>query len=240
MKSAEKLNETLTSIDCSPLKKVQKDREVGYGKRKFKEAKDQLASSFSDVIPGLDNLTICNDCDVLMRQVKEKLDKCHTREERIQFLTLIPENWSTERAVTFFNVTEYMVRAARNDTKEKGILGIPDSIHTNGLSDELLVRVKSFYEEDQISQMCAGKKDFVNIKSSHGTKKHHQKRLIFCNIREVYLQYKSTFLDDKLGFSKFAELRPKWYRTVGQSGSHNVCICTYHQNVKLMLLSIQH
>ena len=86
MKNAEKLNETLTSIDCSPLKKVQKDREVGYGKRKFKEVKDQLASSFSDVIPGLNNLTISNDCDVLMRQVKEKLDKCHIREERIQLL----------------------------------------------------------------------------------------------------------------------------------------------------------
>ena len=69
----------MTSSDCSPLKKVWKDREVGYGKRKFKEAKDQLESCFSDVIPGLDNLTICNDCDVLMRQVKEKLEKCYTR-----------------------------------------------------------------------------------------------------------------------------------------------------------------
>ena len=130
----------MISIDCSPLKKVQKDREVGYGKRKFKEAKDQLASSFSDVIPGLDYLTICNDCNVLMRQVKEKLDKCHTREERIQLLTLIPEHWSRERAVSFFNVTEYMVRTARNVKKEKGILGIPDSIHRHGLSDELLVK----------------------------------------------------------------------------------------------------
>ena len=123
----------MISIDCSPLKKVQKDREVGYGKRKFKEAKDQLASSFSDVIPGLDNLTICNNFDVLMRQVKEKLDKCHTREERIQLLTLIPEHWSRERAVSFFNVTEYMVRTARNVKKEKGILGIPDSIHRHGM-----------------------------------------------------------------------------------------------------------
>ena len=56
----------MISIDCSPLKKVQ-DRELGYEKRKFKETKDQLACSFSDVIPGLDYLTICNDCNVLMR-----------------------------------------------------------------------------------------------------------------------------------------------------------------------------
>ena len=51
-------------------KKSEKDREVGYGKRKFKEATDQQASSFSDIIPGFDDLTICNNCDVLMRQVK--------------------------------------------------------------------------------------------------------------------------------------------------------------------------
>ena len=139
-KSTQKLNETLTSIDCLPLKKVWKDRELGYGKRKFKEAKDQLASSFSDVMQGLDNLTIRNDCDVLIRQVKEKLDKCHTREERIQSLTLIPEYWSRERAVSFFNVTEYMVRTSRNVKKEKGTLGIPDSIHRHNLSDELLVK----------------------------------------------------------------------------------------------------
>ena len=72
MRSAEKLNETFTSIDCLPTKKVWKDREVGYRKRKFNEAKDQLASTFSVLIPGPDDLTICNDCDVLMRQVKEQ------------------------------------------------------------------------------------------------------------------------------------------------------------------------
>ena len=38
MKSAEKLNETFTSFDFSRPKKVPKDREVGYRKRKFKEA----------------------------------------------------------------------------------------------------------------------------------------------------------------------------------------------------------
>ena len=81
VKSAEKLNETLTSFDCSRLKKVQKNRELGYGKRKFNEAKDQLVSSFSAVTPDLDYLTICSDCDVHMRQVKEKHDKCHTREK---------------------------------------------------------------------------------------------------------------------------------------------------------------
>ena len=66
----------------------------------------------------------------------------------------------------------------------------------------------------------------------------NQKRLVLRNIREAYLQYKSTFPDDKIGFSKFAGLQPKWCRTVGQSDSHNVCVCIYHQNVKLMLSAV--
>ena len=86
--------------------------------------------------------------------------------------------------------------------------------------------------------MCAGKKDFATIKNSDGTKERHQKKSILCNIREAYLQYKLTFPDDKIGFSKFAELRPKWCRTVGQSGSHNVSVGIYHQNVKLMLSAV--
>ena len=115
---------------------------------------------------------------------------------------------------------------------------IPDSIHRHSLSDALLARVKSFYEDDQISQMCAGKKDCVTVKNSNNTKEHHQKRLILSNIREAYLQYKLTFPDDKIGFSKFAQLRPKWCRTVGQSGSHSVYVCTCHHNVKLILSAV--
>ena len=47
-----------------------------------------------------------------------------------------------------------------------------------------------------------------NVAPLDGRKERHQKRLILCNIREAYLQYKSTFPDDKVGLSKFAELQP--------------------------------
>ena len=40
----------------------------------------------------------------------------------------------------------------------------------------------------------------------------------------------------KIGFSKFAELRPRYCVLAGASGTHSVCICTIHQNVKLMIL----
>ena len=40
-----------------------------------------------------------------------------------------------------------------------------------------------------------------------------------------------------MGFSKFAELRPKHCTLAGASGTHTVCVCTIHQNVKLMILA---
>ena len=52
--------------------------------------------------------------------------------------------------------------------------------------------------------MCAGKKDFLTVKKYDGTKERHQKRLILCNIGEEYLPYKSSFPDNRIGFSKFA------------------------------------
>ena len=85
--------------------------------------------------------------------------------------------------------------------------------------------------------MYARKRDIVTVKNSDHSKECHQKRLILCNIREAYLEYKSTFSDDKIEFSKFAELWPKWCRTVSQSDFY-VCVCTHHQNIKLMLSAV--
>ena len=59
------------------------------------------------------------------------------------------------------------------------------------------------------------------------------------NLREVYHEFKEKFPDRKIGFSKFAELHPKHCILAGASGTHSVCVCTIHQNVKLMMLSMQ-
>jgi hypothetical protein len=56
--------------------------------------------------------------------------------------------------------------------------------------------------------LCQGKKDFVSVKQE-GTRVHIQKRLVLSNLREVYGAFKDTYPDKKIGFSKFAELRPQ-------------------------------
>ena len=60
---------------------------------------------------------------------------------------------------------------------------------------------------DDISRMCPGKKKIVLASE--------------------------TSL--KTRFFTFALLQSKWCMPVGVAGSHNVCVCTNHQNVKVML-----
>ena len=38
-----------------------------------------------------------------------------------------------------------------------------------------------------------------------------------------------------IGRSNFCEMRPKWFVLAGASGTNTVCVCLYHQNVKLMI-----
>ena len=39
----------------------------------------------------------------------------------------------------------------------------------------------------------------------------------------------------KIGFSTFAQLRPRQCIVAGAAGTHLVCVCMLHQNIKLMM-----
>ena len=87
-----------------------------------------------------------------------------------------------------------------------------------------------------ISQIMPGKKDFVSIRQGdQGV--HVQKRLILGNLKEVYQQFKEKHTIEKICFAKFSELCPRHCVFAGASGTHAVCVCTIHQNVKLMMIN---
>ena len=76
-----------------------------------------------------------------------------------------------------------------------------------------------------------GKKDCVSI----ARKIHRQKRLMLCNLKELFTAFKLKHPEAKIGFSKFCSFRPKWCVLAGASGTHSVCVCTIHLNIKLLL-----
>jgi len=88
--------------------------------------------------------------------------------------------------------------------------------------------VRKFYESDEISRLMPGKKDCVTVRVN-GEKEVLQKRLLLCNMAEAHRKFKDDNANDKVGFTKFTELRPKNVVLAGASGTHSVCVCTIHQ-----------
>ncbi len=54
----------------------------------------------------------------------------------------------------------------------------------------------------------------------------HQKCLVLSNLKELHVAWNASHPDKKVGFSKFAALRPRWCVLAGASGTHSVC--KYH------------
>ena len=117
---------------------------------------------------------------------------------------------------------------------QKGIITCPDLIQHQKISQQILDTIKAFYCDDDYSKQMPGKKDYVSL----GKKQYISKRLILYNLKEFYAAYKFKYPNNKVGFSKFCSFRPKWCVLAGPKGTHSVCVCTIHQNVKLMLSAI--
>lgn len=54
-------------------------------------------------------------------------------------------------------------------------------------------------------------------------------------LNELFSLFKQTYPNLKIGRSLFCSLRPKWCVLPGSTGTHSVCVCKYHQNVKLII-----
>ena len=174
-----------------------------------------------------------NEEGTMLRQLKEKFHTSSSRSEKIQVLTVLPMGWSIRRVQDEFEASDYMVRRAKELVRQKGILSTPDLCHGHPLSSATTELVHSFYNND-VSRMMPGKKYFISVRGEEG-RVHIQKRLVLTNLKEVYLLFKERFPTEKIGFSKFAELRPKHCILAGASGTHSVCVCAIHQNVKLLM-----
>lgn len=99
--------------------------------------------------------------------------------------------------------------------KDKGFLGEPDPGRVKKLSLETMELVKKFYHSDQQCRVLLGMKDVVSVRK----KIYERKRLILCNLLELYSSFKWEHPNLK----------------IGTSGTHLVCVCTIHQNVILLI-----
>ena len=89
--------------------------------------------------------------------------------------------------------------------KEQGILAVPEE-YSREAEEEMKVKLKEFFERDDVSRVCPGKKDCVSVKLEDERKEKVQKRLLLSNLKEIYQHFVTENATLKVGFSTFAML----------------------------------
>lgn len=172
----------------------------------------------------------------ILKQLKEKFNHPSTSTSmKTMILTIAPTSWSENKLAEEFGTSRRQARKAKQLVNQFGILSSPNPRGGRKLPAETENLVQDFYLREDISRIMPGKKDFISVKLDDGKRTHIQKQLLLCNIDELYQRFKDEYPNIKVGLTKFFTLRPKQCILAGDSGTHMVCVCTYHQNVKLML-----
>ena len=232
-----------------PLVKLSKHQRPQQIKRKASQIRDAVLKKMSSglqvkVTEGdsdgeeitQESKKLGEDYERLINDIKDKLFNTESSSEKIRLLTLAPKSWSIQKVANEFSVTIYQADKSIKLRNERGIL--PDIGPKLGrkLDQKVIDTIVQFYQVDEYSRVFPGLHDKLSVRID-GEKEQKQKRLILCNLKELCQAYCQQYpgLEYKVGFSKFAELRPKWCVLAGAPGTHSVCVCTYHQNMKLMI-----
>lgn len=171
----------------------------------------------------------------MIRQLKEKFSTLTKASDKVHALSVLPQSWSINKIQNYFNVTKHMVCKTKALVSEEGVLCTPKPKKGKLLSEEVKDIVKNFYYDIDISREMPGMKDCVIVRDEQCRKEKKQKRLVLANLSEIYRAFQEKFPDVKVSFSKFAEFRPRECVLALSSGTHTVCVCTTHQNFKLMV-----
>ena len=97
--------------------------------------------------------------------------------------------------------------------------------------------INDYYFRDDISHQAPGTRDFITV-NEDGKKQRLQKRYLLYSLREVYHLFIEEHPNIPVSCSAFTELRPSnvLYKSMIP---HNVCVCMYHENIRLLLKALR-
>ncbi|CAH0555039.1 unnamed protein product [Brassicogethes aeneus] len=170
---------------------------------------------------------MCNDKEhrsalEVLNQIKTKFQNSSVNSEKVQLLTLAPKSWGRRRLALKFGASERQARKAKNLVERYGILSKPDPKKGRLLPEQTKNLVISSYTHDENSRMMPGMKDYVSIRKDDGSREHVQKRLVLCNLAELYSNFQLKYPNVRIGLSKFSQIRPRNCVLAGASGTHTV------------------
>lgn len=156
---------------------------------------------------------------------------------KLQILTIAPSSWSARKIAAEFGTSRHLAQKSKDLKSSYGVLADTTAKKGKELSQQTVQKVIEFYTDDENSRQMSGMKDCISM-IINGERTSVQKRLLLMNLKELFTSFITSNPEYNISFSTFAKLRPKNCILPGGSGTHSVCVCTIHQNVKLLLDAI--
>ncbi len=184
--------------------------------------------------PTLHTQNVVEESKVWLETFKTSFEKQESKSMKIFMLTILPRKfWSNARIEDELGAPRRLVNEAMRLLENKGPYSFCEKKPPREYSPEIVSTVQDFYCTDEISRIMPGMRDKVMVHENY-EKIFKSKRLVLWNLSDAYEIFCREFPEVKISFSKFAYLRPKECILAGTSGSHNVCVCMTHENVRLM------
>ncbi|KAE8741802.1 hypothetical protein FOCC_FOCC012663 [Frankliniella occidentalis] len=157
----------------------------------------------------------------LLGQLVNYVTNSSSKADKVRALSVLPQSVSVPKIEAVFNVSRSLVMRTKELVKEKGILCTPNP------------KPGSKKLPDSTISALAGKNDVVTVREN-GKRVKKRKHYLMANISHIHDEFLKAHPEKKISESKFAALRPKNCFFASKSGMHNVCVCTIHENPKLM------
>ncbi|KAK3909533.1 ARL14 effector protein [Frankliniella fusca] len=208
---------------------------VSYCAEKYNEICVVLKETF-EAVCRKEIRTEVDDFNEMMSQLKDKFVNSSSYSVQIAVLSVLPKSWSLSSIMNIFGLkSRHIITTTKKLVNMQGILPVTAKRVGHGLPETTLTAVQNFFDDDgQAIYMLPGKKDCFTIKKDN-IKEKVQKRLLLAPLNELYAMFLEKNKDVKISFSAFAQRRPKYCVLAGHPGTCTVCVCSYHQNVQLMV-----
>lgn len=150
-------------------------------------------------------------------------------------LTTIPAHWPMKKNGREFGVSRRLVTSAKKLATTSGFAVDPPKKVGKKISDITRKKVREFHSSDEVSRVIPGRKDCVAYTDENGDGIVASKRLLLNSIKNLREEFVEKNHGHKIGRTKFRSLQPAECISAGKKGTHNVCVCKCHQNMKLKL-----
>ena len=220
----EKFNSVLKMYGIDPIKQPSDSKAVKVEKL-FNAINDDLG------------ISQCSNGNDVVGNIRSAVNNVHNKAEKIKLLTLAPSSWSSRKIQDEFNVSRYLAEKSKSVKEEKGIYSSPDPAKPKKVTTEEQKKdIAEFYSEH--CRHLPGKKD-IKIVRINGEKVPVTKKLLLGTFKDLYPEYKEKYPHTCVGFTTFFREKPLGLVYAGQNGTHNVCVCQYHENCRLLLFSLK-